>query len=128
MRLREEDLHYEIHLIRRAAAPSLDVQHGRQDGEEGVKAERVEPEDAANHSCVGAACSVVLPLMSGRRIADRLRKLRPNIKVLFMSGYTDDAILQHGILNSGVAYLQKPLTPRALTSKVREVLQRKSGG
>jgi len=70
---------------------------------------------------------VVLPLMSGRQIAARLRNLRPTIKVLFMSGYTDDAILQHGILNSRVAYLQKPLTPRSLTRKVREVLQRKAG-
>jgi PAS domain S-box-containing protein len=70
---------------------------------------------------------VVLPLMSGRQIADRLRALRPDIEVLYMSGYTDDAVLQHGILDSGVAYLQKPLTPRLLTSKVREVLQRKTG-
>jgi CheY-like chemotaxis protein len=70
---------------------------------------------------------VVLPLMNGRQIADRLRSMRPDIKVLFMSGYTDDAILQHGILDSGVAYLQKPLTPTLLTRKVREVLERKNG-
>jgi response regulator RpfG family c-di-GMP phosphodiesterase len=44
------------------------------------------------------------------------------MKVLFMSGYADDAILQHGVLDSGVAYLQKPLTPNLLTRKVREVL------
>ncbi len=70
---------------------------------------------------------VVLPLMSGRQLADRLRALRPELKVLFMSGYTDDAILQHGILDSGVAYLQKPLTPGSLTRKVREVLDRDDG-
>jgi CheY-like chemotaxis protein len=70
---------------------------------------------------------VVLPLMSGRQLADRLRSMRPEIKVLFMSGYTDDAILQHGILDSGVAYLQKPLTPALLMRKVREVLVRKNG-
>lgn len=67
---------------------------------------------------------VVLPLMSGRQVAERLRAMRPGLKVLFMSGYTDDAILQHGILDSGVAYLQKPLTPASLTRKVREVIER----
>jgi PAS domain S-box-containing protein len=71
---------------------------------------------------------VVLPLMSGRQIVDRLRSMRPEIKVLFMSGYTDDAILQHGILDSGVAYLQKPLTPTSLTRKVREVIERNGNG
>lgn len=68
---------------------------------------------------------VVLPLMSGRQIAKRLAPMRPDMKVLFMSGYTDDAVLQHGILDSGVAYLQKPLTPTVLTRKVREALDRR---
>jgi PAS domain S-box-containing protein len=65
---------------------------------------------------------VVLPLMSGRQIVERLKPMRPDMKVLFMSGYTDDAVLQHGVLDSGVAYIQKPLTPASLTRKVREVL------
>jgi nitrogen-specific signal transduction histidine kinase/ActR/RegA family two-component response regulator len=70
---------------------------------------------------------VVLPLISGRQLAERLQTLRPEIKVLFMSGYTDDAVLQHGIIDSGVAYLQKPLTPAALTRKLRAVLDRIPG-
>jgi two-component system cell cycle sensor histidine kinase/response regulator CckA len=71
---------------------------------------------------------VVLPRMSGRQLAERLATTRPEMKVLFMSGYTDDAILQHGILNSDVAYLQKPIMPSALTRKVREVLASRSSG
>lgn len=68
---------------------------------------------------------VVLPRMSGRQLADRLLPMRPAMKVLFMSGYTDDAILQHGIIDSGVAFLQKPFTPTSLARKVAEVLQGK---
>jgi PAS domain S-box-containing protein len=66
---------------------------------------------------------VVLPRMNGRQLAERLASLRPEMKTLFMSGYADDAILQHGILDSDVAFLQKPFTPGSLTRKVGEVLR-----
>jgi len=65
---------------------------------------------------------VVLEQMGGRELAQRLTHLRPDIKVLYISGYTDDAIVAHGILKQGTAFLQKPFTTEALAKKVREVL------
>jgi PAS domain S-box-containing protein len=65
---------------------------------------------------------VVLPGMGGRDVAEKARELRPDIKVLFASGYTDDVILQHQLLEHDVSLLQKPFTPQSMAQKVREVL------
>jgi two-component system, cell cycle sensor histidine kinase and response regulator CckA len=66
---------------------------------------------------------VVMPHMSGPELAERLAVDRPTMKILCMSGYTDDSIVRHGVLESNVAYLQKPLTPDSLATRVREVLE-----
>ena len=65
---------------------------------------------------------VVMPDLNGRDLAARLQAARADLKVLFMSGYTDDAVVRHGILQQGIAYLQKPFTPESLARKVRTVL------
>jgi len=69
---------------------------------------------------------VVMPEVSGKEVADRLLELRPSICVLFMSGYTDEAIVQHGVLDANVKFIQKPFTWVALTRKVRDVLNRRT--
>jgi PAS domain S-box-containing protein len=68
---------------------------------------------------------VVMPKMGGRGLSDRIKSIHPGTRVLFMSGYTDNAIVHQGVLNPGVSYLQKPFTPKALARKVREVLDGK---
>ena len=66
---------------------------------------------------------VIMPQMSGRELAVKLAPVRPEMKVLFMSGYPDNAIVHHGVLEPGTAFLQKPFTLSALENKVREVLE-----
>jgi hypothetical protein len=66
---------------------------------------------------------VIMPGMSGRDLATQLKTRRPELRVLFMSGYTDDAVVRHGMLEPGLAYLEKPFRPATLLRKVREVLQ-----
>ena len=65
---------------------------------------------------------VVLPRMSGLDLAERLRTARPDLKVLFISGYSDDAIVRHGHLTAGAQFLEKPFTPGVFARKVRAVL------
>ncbi len=65
---------------------------------------------------------VVMPGMDGNKLSERLRLLRPTLKVLFVSGYVDDLITNRNMLNDGVAFLAKPFTPNVLAAKVRDLL------
>lgn len=66
---------------------------------------------------------VIMPEMSGRIVRDEVAALHPDVKVLYMSGYTDNVVAHLGVLEAGIHFLQKPFTARALANKVREALE-----
>ena len=70
---------------------------------------------------------VVMPKMSGKDVARRLQMVHPETRVLFMSGYTDEAIVHHGIVDSHIAFIQKPFSETALMQKIRDVLDAVNG-
>jgi CheY-like chemotaxis protein len=72
-------------------------------------------------------CDVVMPGVGGRVVAERVAATHPGVRVLFVSGYTDDAVVRHGVLHEKVNFLQKPFSPTALAHKVREVLDGPTG-
>ncbi len=65
---------------------------------------------------------VVMPKVSGKELAEKLLNARSQLKVLFMSGYTDNAIVHHGVLDQGTHFLEKPFTVSSLAQRIREVL------
>jgi CheY-like chemotaxis protein len=88
------------------------------DGENALELSRIHPE-----AIDVVLTDVVMPGCSGRQLAEQLVQLRPDVKVLYMSGYTDDAVLRNGVLEEGAAFLQKPFTPSALLRKIRGILK-----
>jgi CheY-like chemotaxis protein len=90
------------------------------EAEDGIEALAIAKQHAGSiHLLV---TDVVMPKMSGRQVADVLISERPDVKVLYLSGYTNDAIIRHGVEYAGTSFLQKPFTATSLASKVRQVL------
>ena len=77
-----------------------------------------------NHSIQLVLTDVVMPVMGGRELVENLLELKPGLKIIYMSGYTEDAIVLNGVLKPGTQFIQKPFTPVLLMQKIREVLDK----
>ena len=69
---------------------------------------------------------VVMPEMGGRQLAEHVQALRPRVPILYLSGYIDDALLRHGVLEDGSFFLRKPVAPNVLALKLRQILDHAS--
>ena len=92
------------------------------DGEEAMKIIRDHPETI--HLLL---TDVVMPNMSGKELSEKIGMFHSETTICFMSGYTDDAVLRHGILNESVHFIQKPFTPHSLAKKIRKILDLPDG-
>ena len=86
----------------------------------GKEALRIVAEDSQPIDLI--ATDVVMPEMNGSQLVEKVIEARPGIRVLFMSGYTDDEVMRRGVIDGQTAFLQKPFTPDLLAHKIREVL------
>jgi PAS domain S-box-containing protein len=107
--------------VRRFARFALEM-HGYVVHEVGLARQALTLDVAALAHVSLLVTDVVMPGMGGRQLADQLRQRHPGMRVLYMSGYTDDAVVRHGLETSTDAFIQKPFTPQGLARKVREVL------
>jgi PAS domain S-box-containing protein len=108
--------------LRRMAARVL-TQHGYTVLQASSGPEALRLLEAHDHRIDLLVTDVVMPSMDGRELADRIRERRPSIRVLFTSGYTEDAVVHRGVEAASVAFLQKPYVPLTLARKVREVMR-----
>lgn len=114
-------------VVRRLVVTSLrQLGYSVLEADGGVMAQRVAAEHEGKIDLL--VTDVVMPNVGGRALAEALRQSRPGLRVLFMSGYTSDALVRQGIEASRVAFIHKPFTPRALAEKIREVLESSSPG
>jgi PAS domain S-box-containing protein len=109
------------HGVRRLARLSLE-RHGYTVLEASSGREAIELSDTYDGDIEVLLTDVVMPELNGREVSERLRLRRPDLKVLYMSGYNDDAVVRHGVVESPAAFLQKPFDARTLATKVRDVL------